>query len=124
MIDIEKLQNDKIVDIIYDLQIQEKITQNTKIINYSDLDDNDFNIALENYFRTKNYQSKFIQNNYCFSIFCKCITLYKTKNDLYFKLQEIKHTIDFIEKNKKQLKDYNFNKNVLFEIFLAFKNNK
>lgn len=119
IIDFKILENDKIVNNIYDLQIKEKIKNNTKIIDYSIKNKDKI---LQNYIDYCNYKASFTKNDYCFNLFCRCFNLYKNKNKLFFDLQKIKHNIDFIEKNKKQINDYNFNKNSLYQLFLSFKN--
>lgn len=110
MIDFEKLQNDKIVDIIYDLQINERVRKNTQIIDCKDFRDDKI---LSNYFDYKNYEASFINKSFCFSIFCKTFRLYHNKYKLFFDIQK---TITNKE-NKYDLK-------TMFLMFLAYKNNR
>lgn len=113
MIDFEKLQNDKIIDTIHDLQISERVRKNTKIIDCKDLKNNDFDISLDNYFDYKNHIASFINKDYCFSIFCKTFRLYHNKYRLFFDIQKSITNKD----NTYNLKD-------LFLMFLAYKKSK
>lgn len=113
MIDFEKLQNDKIVDTIHDLQINERVQKNTKIIDCKDLKNSDFDISLDNYFNYKNYIASFTNKDYCFSIFCKSFRLYHNKYKLFFDIQKAITN-----------KDNTYNLKTMFLMFLAYKNNK
>lgn len=110
MIDFEKLQNDKIIDNIHDLQISERVQKNTKIIDCKDFRDD---TILANYFDYKNHIASFTNKDFCFSIFCKTFRLYHNKYRLFFDIQKAITNKD----NTYDLKD-------LFLMFLAYKSNK
>ena len=108
---------------INDIETQEAIEKNTKIIDNSIKNKE---LILQNYIDRKNHEASFIKKDLCFNIFLKVFRLYKEKNinlefnrNMYYK--------DFIEKNKRQIKDYKFNDdniNNLKTLFNLIKNNK
>lgn len=110
MIDFEKLQNDKILDTIHDLQISERVDKNTKIIDCKDFRDSKI---LDNYFAYKNHIASFTKKDYCFSMFCKCFRLYHNKHKLFFDIQKAITN-----------KDNTYDLKTMFLMFLAYKNNK